>query len=243
MHRRHSVWIDVFGIVALCALLLVPLGILATEVMDGGGRSGGGVASGSGGAAAPPRSDPAPRRSSRPARRSAPWTAARRGRSGASGSAVPFSKSWRERATPSLSDRAPASRDGGRSFGGGAGPGAPDGSDGRPAFGAAGGTGRGALGQRDGGASAGGAEWRREADRLAGRALALSGRLRAWQRGDEGRGTEETARRSEATSAAGTAASTSDNPPLPDPVPIDDHLHWLLVAGLLWGAWRIGRGT
>ena len=33
------------------------------------------------------------------------------------------------------------------------------------------------------------------------------------------------------------------NPGSPSNVPIGDHLPWLAVAGILWGAWRIGRGA
>ena len=33
------------------------------------------------------------------------------------------------------------------------------------------------------------------------------------------------------------------NPGSPSNVPIGDHLHWLGVAGILWGAWQIGRGA
>jgi hypothetical protein len=46
-----------------------------------------------------------------------------------------------------------------------------------------------------------------------------------------------------ATTASGRESTTSgrDVPNPPDPVPIGDHLHWLAVAGLLWGAWRIAR--
>ena len=33
------------------------------------------------------------------------------------------------------------------------------------------------------------------------------------------------------------------NPGSPSNVPIGDHLPWLAMAGILWGAWRIGRGA
>jgi hypothetical protein len=33
------------------------------------------------------------------------------------------------------------------------------------------------------------------------------------------------------------------DPGSPSDVPIGDHLPWLAMAGLLWGAWQIGRGA
>jgi len=241
---RHSVWIDVFGIVALCALLLVPLGMLAAEMMGGSSGAGGGVvASRGGGATAPPRSGLAPGRSSRPAPRSAPWAAAHGARSEGPGSAVPFSKSWREQATPSLTGPSDRSRNGGQSFKGGSGAAASKESNERLAFGTDGGSRRTSFGHRSGSAGDGGAGWQQEANRLAGRARALSSQLGALQRESEARGTARSERQPAGESASGrTRVTAKDNPPLPPPVPIDDHLHWLLVAGILWGAWRIGRG-
>jgi hypothetical protein len=55
---------------------------------------------------------------------------------------------------------------------------------------------------------------------------------------------------SQGTSAEQTESEPSSpddpsrrEPGSPENVPIGDHLHWLAVAGILWGAWRIGRGA
>lgn len=50
----------------------------------------------------------------------------------------------------------------------------------------------------------------------------------------------ETRREGTRTSSA-TQASDRDVPNPPS-VPVDDHLHWLLGAGLLWGVWRFWHG-
>lgn len=199
-------------------------------------------------------------RSGRPLRR--PGASASRGRTsspllsdrsgtGPSGPPAPFSESWRREATPSLGGPAasPGASSGGTagngtagSAAGGAGP-RPEGSsiaEARPG---------GATGT--GGASHGstvrpGTDWRAEARRLGGQARALSGALRQFQEG----GSETSRKRSGQQGSAGATASggqvTSsdrDVPNPPPPVPIDDHLYWLVVAGLLWGAWRIGQGA
>lgn len=47
------------------------------------------------------------------------------------------------------------------------------------------------------------------------------------------------------TSSAGPTAQASSDPGTPtnpDQVPIGNHLHWLMVAGVLWGAWRLAQG-
>jgi hypothetical protein len=45
-------------------------------------------------------------------------------------------------------------------------------------------------------------------------------------------------------SGGASAAQTNDNPGTPPQptLPIDDHVHWLLAVGLLWGVWRLSRG-
>lgn len=103
-------------------------------------------------------------------------------------------------------------------------------------------SGRRASGQQArGGAQS---EWTAEAQRLAGRAQALSSQLRALERESAARSSQETAEAAGEGSAAKASASSNDNPGTPEnpTVPIDDHLHWLLVAGVLWGAWRLHRG-
>ncbi|PSQ68094.1 MAG: hypothetical protein BRD26_09155 [Bacteroidetes bacterium QH_1_64_81] len=103
------------------------------------------------------------------------------------------------------------------------------------------GSGASAAGRGSGGA----AERRAEAERFADQATALAGQLRQMS---EPSGSEEEAAPSaeEAqTSSVGSRAKASDpeNPDSPDQVPIGDHLPWLAVVGVLWGAWRIGRGA
>lgn len=239
---RHSVWIDVFGVVVLLILFLVPLGILAVD-MRGSSWAGGHVVASRGGSAkarSPARSVRSARRAHRSARASSPSAAPIEQRPGPFGSAVPFSKSWREQATPDLSGG-----QGSANAVGGAG------TISRGAFsrgsiedgprlasrGTTFGSGRGTSGEASGGAA-----WRHEANRLAGRARALSNRLGALERDPEGRSSGSGPNSSGRQTAESASASTNDNPPLPDPVPIDDHLHWLLVAGLLWGVWRLMRG-
>jgi len=79
-----------------------------------------------------------------------------------------------------------------------------------------------------------------EAEQLAGQMRALSGELGQMQ-----------SRASAAEEQSQSGASAPDEPDAPDRrnpgspsnVPIDDHLHWLAVLGILWGVWRIGRGA
>ena len=83
------------------------------------------------------------------------------------------------------------------------------------------------------------------AERFADQATALAGQLR--QMSEPSGSKEEAAPSAEEaqTSSAGSRAKASDpgNPDGPDQVPIGDHLPWLAVVGVLWGAWRIGRGA
>jgi hypothetical protein len=245
---RHSVWVDVFGVVLLGALVLggaayllfqakhIPR-TLAVETMQEAERR---TASQRRRAQQTPRSQP--RTYGRTVRPSPPSEPLLGSRSGAlsSPSTVPFSKSWREGATPRLNGTA-----------GGPGTAAQE-----PSFGATSGA-NGAAAMRTspsiaarGGGTSGGTDynsgWQAEARRLAGRARTLSGALRQLDRSEETSGESPSQRSASARTAATGGQPTSsdrDVPNPPDPVPIDDHLHWLVVAGLLWGAWRIGRGT
>jgi hypothetical protein len=76
---------------------------------------------------------------------------------------------------------------------------------------------------------------------LAGRARALSGQLGQLERETAPRAEQKrTASEETAGEATTSSTSTSDRDvPKPPNVPIDDHLHWLVAAGLLWGIWRL----
>ncbi len=257
MHRRPSylVWIEIAGILSVLLLLLGPLAFLATEMMDGGGRGGGISAGGSSGSASPPRAA---------SRSRAPWVQGprdsgrpligdRREPSGGSGASVPFSGEWRQQARPDLSGGAKAS----------SGPSGTPGLQGRSLQGTGDGgsyaspfSGSGSrqaqpsasLGSGGGRHSARGGEqfgWAAEAQHLAGRARALSSQLRALDRESATRSSRETADASGEGETAEAATASSDNPGTPETptVPIDDHLHWLVIAGVLWGVWRLHRGV
>jgi hypothetical protein len=68
---------------------------------------------------------------------------------------------------------------------------------------------------------------------------ALSGQLRQMS-GGQSQGTS-----AEQTDSDPGSPDDPDRrePGSPSNVPIGDHLPWLAVAGILWGAWRIGRGA
>ena len=251
MHPYHrSPWVDVAAVVFVLVLLLAPVGYLALAMMGGSGGvgGGGGVVSGGGPAAVPsgarssfsawtqrPRRTIRPRAETDPGRRSA--VGARRG------ATAPFSAEWRAQATPSLTTPSltPPGRRGsvsGGAFG--------EASGDRPSGIASSG---GAMGY-DTGASVGSSRrpgWVGAAREFGQSALALSRQLEQMDRdpvqrslGPEAAPSEAPDRASGSTSAATT---NSGNPPLPaEPVPVGDHLYGLLVAGLLWGAWRLHRG-
>lgn len=246
---RHSVWVDVFGVVVLGALVLGGAGYLlfqakhiprtlAVETMREGERR---AASQRRRAQQTPWSQPRTY-GVRPSPSSEPLLGSRSGAL-SSPSTVPFSKSWREGATPRLNGSA-----------GGAGTAAQE-----PSFGAPSGA-NGSAAMRTspsiaarGGRTSGGTDynsgnsgWQAEARRLAGQARTLSGALRQLDRSEQTSGESSSQRSASARTAATGGQPTSsdrDVPTPPDPVPIDDHIHWLVVAGLLWGAWRISRGT
>lgn len=159
-----------------------------------------------------------------------------------SGVEAPFSKDWRERATPDLTSRSPSF---GRSFQGGGEGVSPDRSgevvaSRRPSLGV---EGRHAWGGR---ASAGsgsiGSGWRKEARQFSGRAQALSSQLRSMSRSSSEISRSETSAPEKAKrSGRSSAEARTDDRDVPPPpsVPIDDHVRWLAVAGLLWGVWRL----
>lgn len=165
-------------------------------------------------------------------------------RSGAAspGAEAPFSSSWREGATPSPTGPSGSAGEGAPGPGGSA-----SGSSG--ASGLLGGSQSPASSpsyrggtrrpERSGGTAR--ESWQGEAQKLAGRARALSGQLGQLEReASRSDGKKETS--GGALGEASTAsASESDDREVPNPpnVPIDDHLHWLVVAGLLWGIWRL----
>lgn len=238
---RHSVWIDVFGVVCLGALLLVPLGYLATTMMGRGGGGGGSsiIAGARSSVSAPTRR---PDRTGRPPRLPAPSNPLFGGGpagEGVSGIRAPFSSDWREQANPSLTDPSTGSPSGGAQVGrGGSGQAGPTIATRRPL-----GT---TWGETYQGGRRGGSSWRSEAQTLSSRARALAGQLGQMDRSATGK--TNSARSGKTKTASGgrsssSAASDPGTPGDPSQVPIDDHVHWLAVFGLLWGVWRIWRGA
>ena len=74
---------------------------------------------------------------------------------------------------------------------------------------------------------------------MAGRMQALSGQL-----GQMDGGSSQSASETQADSGPSSPDDPGRrNPGSPSNVPIGDHLPWLAVAGILWGAWRIRRGA
>jgi len=247
MYRRSShVWLEIAGLLGLLVLLLGPLAYLALE-LTGGGRLGGGDGGGGAAARSAPGSSGPPvaqrSRSPAPPRRSTGIATGRPHRSPPT-SRAPFSETWRAQATPDLSSSDPAPS--GNAVASGSPPGAAAWNrTGGPSPSADLGTvpaGRSGTTQHEGGAARNPARRRgiAEAQRLGGQARALSRRLGALDRNSGGRAEASSADRT----SAPDRAKTADDPGLPDEptVPIDDHLHWLLVAGVLWGAWRVHRG-
>jgi hypothetical protein len=244
-----SIWIDVFGTVLVGAVLLGGAGYLLSNIGNVTGGLGG-----NGPEIASRSAPPAPQaksgfRGRRPAPASRSPSIMREGAPAPSGSGaeVPFSDGWQSQATPELT---------GPTGSGGAG------SSGVPSGGAA--IGEGAIGDgtaesdgptiasrrpqgslRNNSARTGseGAAWRSEARKLSGQARALSNQLGQMERA----GPEEEAQSSREAPAAKTSdgrgkASVSSDPGTPedpDQVPIGNHLHWLLAAGVLWGIWRL----
>ena len=162
---------------------------------------------------------------------------------GGASAPAPFSDGWREQAVPDLmgpSVGAPAAP-----VGGSKGAGQERGESSGPVLASrrsSRGSGASAAGRGSGGA----AGRRAEAERFADQATALAGQLRQMS---EPSGSKEeaapSAEEAQTSSSVGSRAKASDpgTPDDPNQVPIGDHLPWLAVAGVLWGAWRIGRGA
>ncbi len=244
----YSVWLEVVGVLLTGALLLGGVGYLLYH-------ASGTVSSQTalGPTAGPShQGGPSPAVRGRQSARPAPsgeniFSSAPRpllsDRSGPTEAETPFSEGWREQAVPNLTGPSP-SGDGaafrrgtgtgeassaGRATGASPSPGGPGGAGGSRSF-------------KSGNASqSGGPAWRGEAQKLASRAQALSGQLRQLKRESPGGGRKKNAPSEDASGEASTASASTNDRDVPNPpsVPIDDHLHWLVVAGLLWGIWRL----
>lgn len=241
---RHSVWIDVFGALLFGAVLLGGVGYLLYHAQS----STSGLIDG----AEWERPLPSAVRGQRPGAPSSRSLRRRVPRSSSnplfssrlerpsSREAVPFSKSWRSEATPSLTEPSSSGAGGHGGSGGSASAGS------GPVVGSARSSGREnwygggaeASGRTDGG------QWRSEARRLAGRAQALSNQLGQMARepGGEQRGEASSRGISGESTTSATAPSDDRDAPSPPTVPIDDHVHWLAIAGVLWGGWRLWGG-
>lgn len=232
--HRHSVWIDVFGVLLLGALLLSGPAYLLYHL--GGAATGGSGGGGGGGtySAARASGPPAlgPDRAASPRRGRRPLLSGRSGPS-PSGVEAPFSASWRKEATPDLLGPSFSSRGG---AGGGTGGAAftrsgPEIASARPS----GGRGTGQL-QGRGFRGQAAANWRSEARKLAGRVRALSSQLGHLSRESSGGGTTEQGSQEVTAKGARSSASASSGPSLPsDPekVPIGG-LGWLAAAGAVY---------
>lgn len=248
---RHSVWIDVFGVLLVGAVLLGGAGYLLYQA--------GGVASGlgEGSAVATSRGDrAAPTRSGRgrSARRPAPGPQ-RSPSSGLllgggsasspSGSAVevPFSEGWQNQATPSLTgpsggaSSAPSS--GGASGG--------DAAVGEPAPGPSGPTIASSRNPSDGGVDVQGSGgearpgWQAEARQFSGKARALAGQLRQMEESssEKAAGRQENSKTASGRQASASATSDPGTPSDPaQEVPIGG-LGWLAAAGAAYGIGRL----
>lgn len=249
---RHSVWIDVLGVMFAGAVLLGGAGCLLYYAGGAVNDSSSNFSRGSG-SAFPIQGH----RSARPSRSSGGGTArgeaanpllssrlnsapsGARTSGAASGGGAPFSKSWRSNATPSLTGPPASSGNASPGRAGTASSRADGFSSALPRT-----SGRsGGRGAQSGGANASSRSgWRAEAQRLGGQARALSNQIGQLDRASE---QEKQASANDPESGEGRTASASrsgQSVPEPPSVPIDDHLHWLLVAGVLWGAWRLWGG-
>lgn len=238
---RHSVWIDVFGVVLFGAVLLGGAGYLlyhAGGVANSVGDGNAVVPDGRG--ALPPQPRPS-RLARRPILSLGPNPLFGGGGAtppGGSGVEAPFSESWQKQATPNLTGpfgSAPSSG-GGPDVGDAAPePSGPTIASRRPSGGVGGGT----VQAGEGNAGSG---WRAEARRFSGRARALSTQLGQMTRSSSEEEAESSREDSPATaSASRTSSSASSGPGTPsDPsqVPIGG-LEWLAAAGAAYALRRL----
>jgi hypothetical protein len=234
-YHRHSVWLDVLGVLLVGAVLVGGAGYLLYQAGGGAMGTGGGTV----GASASPSSTPAaqgpPARRSRPpiAGRSPLASGAPSGRRlGATGeAAAPFSKSWRQRATPDLTG--PTS---GGEKQGSAGGGAPASSG--PAIASSRSSGESGWIRTGGGTDVG---WRAEARRLANRSRALSRQLgqMAQDRNSETAKKDASSRAEGNASTAGARTNDREVPPPPG-VPLGG-AEWLAAAGAAYALNRLRR--
>lgn len=249
----RSVWVDVFGVVAILALLVAPLLYLAAEVGSGSSIAGGGTRQ----LGSPSHRSVSPRAHAGGRSGFSQWRQRRRSQASrlfssspvtertSSASAVPFASSWRNSAVPNLSAGAPTSPSSGGTVTSNALPS----SSPRTTY--QGGS-QSSIPSRRFSSAKSNQKTVAAARQFASRARALSNQLGQMTQDPVARSLGPTAAPStetgglQASSGGGSATASATAPPLPedDPqnVPIDDHLHWLLAAGALWGIWRITRG-
>lgn len=243
---RHSVWIDVFGVLFFGSMLLGGAGYVLSHVHTEGAASRLSVQ----------RSQDAvgtfgtyERRAFRSSRRSTTPSRDRTGRryllnsrsgSPPSNRTVPFSESWRHDATPNLTEPHTSSR---KKFIGGVGSWSEDGPVSSPRSSSRFGNATSQKGEFTSSTSSAGSDWQAAAHRLAGRTRALNNQIRQLEKGSGSHG-ENPPESNRATKSASSADVRTSDRDVPDPpnVPIDDQLHWLLIGGVLWGTWRIWRG-
>lgn len=250
---RHSVWIEIFGIVLFGLVLLGGAGYLLSELAGSasglGGGGGGAIASGG-----PAARGPAPTGGRGPAGRpsrvpglSNPLSGGGPTGGSAPGTEAPFSNGWQNQATPDLTGPSGSGGlgSGGVPAGGGAvGEGAPA-SEGptialrRSPSGGESGAGRTSIRPENSG-------WRAEAQNWSGRARALSNQLGQMQRRQGRSAPEQTGESSptdaDAKTSSGQGSASTSNPGTPDApneVPIGG-LEWLAAVGLLHGLRRLG---
>lgn len=247
---RHSVWLDVFGLVLVGTVVLGGVGYLlyhtghaahqrlhvSVDFRESSGSARPPQRPRSSQSSSAARALRATPRGSRPLTANPPPSIAE-ARGPRAGTEAPFSEAWRAEVLGprAVSSAAPRST-----------PTEPGAFSESPSLGR---LGTGASGSTDettgdAGLSASGpvgAQWRAEAQRLGRRARALSGQLGRMHRKRGPGATAGSESEGGQNASARRSGGTVPEPPPPS-VPIDDHLHWLLVAGVLWGAWRMWRG-
>jgi len=257
---RHSVWFDVFGIVCLGAVLVGGTGYLLYQA--GGGTGLGSTTVSRSAAPAPPaaRSQPpagvpgtfsqrTPARSSPSS--SSPLLGRRPGPAGPGGATAPFSASWRQQATPDLSNPAPSSP--GATEGPGASPPSSGPSRGpglnasRPGGASSSSPGASGLhpGRGAGQNGTGRTGWIAEAERLSGQARSLSRQFGQMAEDDGDPNADDpkdpsSSQPSEDGSPSASARTNDRDVPSPPTVPIGG-TGWLAAAGVAYALRRLRR--